>query len=223
MLANALSHHHDLPPPEYNHANDYIGGPKDPVVYPNIPRMISSHSIPPIITAYLLNLEKINLPKYILLVRDIRASLVSNFRKWETRYRVSFSEFLRGDPSGRKYNSDLWWSIRFLNGWHRLSSIPASQILTLRYESLVKDPFYQLNVINNFLGLNLTEKALEVGITSASKSEMKSRADPARPKGEVHDSSVDPLKWFDSDDREFFSTQCDEFLRSNFGYDYQKW
>lgn len=223
MLANALSHQHVLPPPKYNHANDFIGGPKDPILYPNIPRVISSHSIPPIITAYLLNTGKINLPKYVLLVRDIRTSLVSNFRKWENRYGVSFSEFLRGDPSGRKYNSDLWWSIRFLNAWYRLSCIPGSQILTVHYESLLKDPRFQLDTINKFLGLNLSGEALESGVTSASKTEMKSRADPGRPKGEVHESNVEPFEWFDAEDRLFLSTQCKDFLRFDFGYHYYQW
>lgn len=223
MLANALSHQHGLPPPQYNHANDFIGGPKDAVVYPNIPRLISSHSIPPIVVASLVNAGKLNLPKYVLLVRDIRASLVSNFRKWENRYAVSFSEFLRGDPSGRKYNSDLWWSIRFLNAWHRLSLVSESKILSIHYESLQKEPRVQLDSVNDFLNLELSAEAITAGIESATKSEMKSRADPERPKGEVHESAVEPLEWFNSSDRAFISNQCDKFLRFNFGYDYRQW
>ena len=223
MLANALSHQYGLPPPQYNHANDFIGGPKDAIVHPNIPRLISSHSIPPIAAAYLVNSGKLNLPKYVLLVRDIRASLVSNFRKWENRYAVSFSEFLRGDPSGRKYNSDLWWSIRFLNAWHRLSHVPASEILTVRYESLQQELSLQLNAVNDFLDLKLSVEAITAGIESASKTEMKSRADPERPKGEVHESVVDPFEWFNSSDRAFLTNQCDKFLRFDFGYDYRHW
>ena len=223
MLANALSNEHGLPSPRYNHANDFIGGPKDPVVYPNIPRIISSHSIPPIITPYLVKTGKIKLPKYVLLVRDIRASLVSNYRKWENRYKVSFSEFLRGDPSGRKYNSDLWWSIRFLNAWCRLSVIPGARILIVHYETLVEDPGSHINEINDFLCLNLSRNAIEEGVRSASKSAMKSRADPGRPKGEVHESEVNPLEWFGGADKAYFSNQCEIFLQCDFGYNYRQW
>ena len=46
MLANALSYQYGSPPPAYNHANDIIGGPRDAIVYPQLPRLISSHSMP---------------------------------------------------------------------------------------------------------------------------------------------------------------------------------
>jgi hypothetical protein len=223
MMANALSHHHSLPPPKYNHANDFIGGPKDPIVYPNIPHLISSHSVPPIIAPWLIASRGVQLPKYILLVRDIRASLVSNYRKWQQRYDQSFSEFLRGDPAGRKYNSDIWWSIRFLNAWHRMLLAHTDNILMVHYESLLENPKDQLSRSSDFLNLGLSSKAISVGIENATKDRMKARADPARPDGEVNESAGNISDWFNSSDRLFFSKQCRKFLSSDYGYDYESW
>lgn len=223
MMATALSHRYSLPPPKYNHANDIIGGPKDPVVYPNIPRIISSHSIPPQLASPLLKSRRIEFPKYVLLVRDIRASLVSNYRKWQQRYDVSFSEFLRGDPAGRKYNSDVWWSIRFLNAWANMRDANTDNVLTVHYESLLHNPTHELVRINDFLKLQLCDEALEVGVGRATKSAMKSRADPQRPKGEVNESNENIYDRFSLSDRQFFTQQCDRFLQFSYGYNYQDW
>lgn len=223
MMANALSRHYDLPPPKYNHANDYIGGPKDDVVYPVLPRLISSHSIPPLVAPYLIRHKLIKLPRYVLLLRDIRPSLVSNFRKWQQRYAVSFSEFLRGDPAGKKYNSDLWWSIRFLNGWGKMAAAKPGLVLTIRYESLNADPVQNLTAVNDFLALGLSPEDLTHGALVASKSTMQALADPLRPKGEVNADIVDINAWFSSSDRQFFSAQCRRFLHHNFGFNYDDW
>ena len=223
MLANALSHHYALPAPQYNHANDFIGGPKDKIVYPALPRLRSSHSIPPLITPWLLKSGTIRLPKYIVLVRDIRASLVSNYRKWTERYGVSFSVFLRGDPAGRQYNSDIWWSIRFLNAWGRLQAMAPEGILVIHYEDLLSDAYSQLCRLNEFIGLSLSEEAIRAGISAGSKSAMLSKADPERPSGEVHAEGTAVADWFDDEDKRFFSLACRKLLKFDFGYDYQSW
>ena len=223
MLANALSHHYALPAPQYNHANDFIGGPKDEVVYPALPRLLSSHSIPPLITPWLIKGGMFRLPKYIVLVRDIRASLVSNYRKWTDRYGVSFSTFLRGDPAGHLYNSDIWWSIRFLNAWGRLHEVAAENILIIHYESLLSEPFTQLSSINHFFGLSLSDEAIQAGIAAGNKTNMLAKADPERPSGEVHAQSTSVPDWFDEEDKRFFSYYCKKLLKYDFGYNYQTW
>ena len=223
MVANALSCQYDLPKPAYNHANDFIGGPKDPIIYAELPHLISSHSIPPLFTPLLTKLGVLRLPKYILLVRDIRASLVSNYRKWSERYGVSFSTFLTGDPAGRLYNSDLWWSIRFLNAWGKLYANLADQMLVVRYEDLRVNTAKELEKINRFAALALTEEAIHTGIAAGSKTQMLSKADPQRPPGEVHADSTEVSAWFNASDRRFFMYYCAKLLRYDFGYDYRDW
>ena len=223
MLANALAHKHNLPAPQYNHANDFIGGPKDAVVYTQIPRLVSSHSIPPLFTPLLVKLSVCQFPKYIVLIRDIRASLVSNYRKWQDRYAVDFSEFLRGDPAGKKFNSDIWWSIRFLNAWGQFQRHSKSKVLVVRYEQLLQNTVVELERINQFIELALTEQNILHGVEAASKQEMLSKADPERPPGEVNKKGVNVTSYFKSPDKRYFAEVCQTFLKYDFGYDYQQW
>jgi hypothetical protein len=223
MMANALSHQHCLPPPKYNHANDFIGGPKDPIIYPDLPRLISSHSIPPLTAPLLVKFNQVKLPKYVLLVRDIRASLVSNYRKWKERYSVDFNEFLLGDPAGKKYNSDLWWSIRFLNAWGHLNTVYSENMLTVHYESLIENTEMELNRVSNFLKLRLSAEAISFGVQSASKSAMTLSADPERPKGEVNQGELNYFEWYAPADRALFTARCLKYLKFDFNYDYRKW
>lgn len=223
MLANALAHQHELPGPQFNHANDFIGGPKDQIVYPQLPRLVSSHSIPPLVTPLLLKLKMLQFPKYIVLVRDIRASLVSNYRKWRDRYGVEFSEFLRGDPAGKKYNSDIWWSIRFLNAWGRFQCFSDSTLLVVRYEDLRVNTQAEIERINQFIALSLREEDIAHAISTASKQAMLSKADPERPPGEVNKQEVEIESYFNSHDKHYFEEMCRAFLKYDFGYDYSQW
>ncbi len=85
MLSHALAHHYGVDPPRYfNNAssNDLIGHPKHRRIHPHLPRIASSHSIPPYALdwAWLRALRRP--PPYAVVVRDVRDVLVSNFEKW---------------------------------------------------------------------------------------------------------------------------------------------
>ncbi len=80
------------------------------------------------------------LPPYVVLVRDLRAALVSNYEKWKERYGVSFKEYLRGDPRGRRYIFDLWGGLHFLNRWARVRRRFPAATLEVRYEDLQASP-----------------------------------------------------------------------------------
>ena len=140
MIACALAHKFGIPDPEFNHANDIFGGPKDPVVYHDIPRLISSHSNAHPALAFASTHKLFNLPPYVLLVRDIRGSLMSNYAKWSHHYNVPFSTYLRGDNSSKKFYSDIWWSIRFLYGWCWIRRRVPTNTLVVKYEELFKEP-----------------------------------------------------------------------------------
>jgi hypothetical protein len=221
MLATALAAHYGVPPPRYNHANDLIGGPRDPIVYPALPRLLSSHSIPNAILSSAALHRCVSLPPYVVLVRDIRASLVSNYEKWRARYGIAFAEFLAGDPRGKRFNSDLWWCLRFMNGWGRYLYRQPQGALLLRYEDLQRDPAAALRRVVAFLGFEIEDRHLLLAVASASKVAMRSRHDPAREPGEVREDDRRPADWFGADETAFLEGACSRLLRYGYGYDYE--
>lgn len=223
MLASAIATHYAIEPPRYNHANDVIGGLKDARADPRIPDLRSTHSIAPLLLPLLLTSGIVKLPPLVVLVRDMRVSLVSNYRKWAARYATEFSRFLCGDPAGRRYNSDIWWCIRFHNAWGRLVRDHPATIRLVRYEDLQAEPQRVLAEIAAHLGLALSGNAITAGIAAATKSAMLARADPARPPGEVNTTRSDPYACYDDADREFLSRCCKRYLRYTFGYDFASW
>ena len=223
MLASAMAEHFALPGPQYNHANDIIGGAKDTPTYPQLPELRSSHTIPPLLVANGLGAKLITLPPCVVLVRDIRASLVSNYNKWRERYAVPFSEYLRGDPSGHRFNSDIWWCIRFVNAWARMQTLNPARVKIVRYEALVQDPFQSLQGIADHLGLSLSDASLEAGVRAATKNAMSKRSDPDRPPGEINQGEDHAFAAYDGADRLFFSASSRTYLHNSLGYDYALW
>jgi Sulfotransferase domain len=223
MLANALAAHHGTPPPRYNHANDIIGGPKDISQYPQLPRLISSHSIAHPLLNYGLVHTALRLPPYVVLVRDIRASLLSNYLKWRASYKVSLSDYLRGDPQGRRFNSDLWWAFRFLNAWGEVAARVPAQVTVIRYEDLQQNSLRELTRVTAAFQLDLSQAALMHGVASGSKREMEARDDPARPPGAVRVDDTTDIDAPNAADEAFFVRACAVNLRYDFGYDYSRW
>lgn len=225
MLATAIAHHHGLPAPRYSHANDIIGGPHDPRPYDNAPHIASSHSIPNALLGVPALHRVLRFPLYVVLVRDIRASLVANYEKWKGQYACSFSEFLRGDVSGRRFNHDIWWSVRFCNAWGKVACRIPAATLVVRYEDLIEDATRELRRINAFWALGVTDAALARAVLDSSKEKMALKADPETPDGvTVVRMGARPLTaWFNAGDRKFFSETCRRYLRRTFGYDYDDW
>lgn len=222
MLANALSFQYGAPPPEYNHANDIIGGPRDPPPPAGLPRLISSHSVPhPLLGCRTVH-GLLGLPPYVLLVRDLRASLASNYAKWRARYGTTFAEYLRGDPFGRRYNSDIWWTVRFLEGWGAVRAAAPTRVTVVRYEDLLADPLAGLGRVAAALASGLGNEALAHGVAVSGREAMRARDDPARPPGAVRVAD-DQTAVFDQSDRAFVEAVCRRYLRHDFGYDYTNW
>lgn len=223
MLATAMADHYGIPGPEFNHANDIIGGPKDSIRYSNLPEIRASHTIPPLLVRNRFGVKLLNLPPSLILIRDIRASLASNFTKWRDRYVISFSDYLRGDPSGRRFNSDLWWTFRFLNAWTQLAALTPRRVRFIRYEDLLTKPHATLQLVSNHLEIPLSSESIDIGVNSASKDAMAKRSDPGRPPGEVNSLDINAHGLFSYQDRNFFSSRCSAYLRDSLGYDYATW
>lgn len=220
MLANALSYQYGSPPPAYNHANDIIGGPRDAIVYPQLPRLISSHSMPHPLLARAWAHRYLALPRYLVLVRDLRVSLTSNYVKWHTRYGVDFSTYLRGDVSGRRYNSDLWWTLRFLNAWGDTHAAVPARVMVLRYEDLQRATTLELTRVAAHFELDLSEAALAHGVAHSDKAAMAARADPNRPPGAVRIGGKEAEPQWSAADSAFVREACRRCLRHDYGYAY---
>lgn len=223
MLAHALARHYGVPGPQYNHANDLIGGPKDPVRHASLPRLISSHGIPHLSLRLASTHRLFGLPRYAVLVRDVRASLVSNYEKWRARYGCSFADYLEGDPAGRRYNSDFWWCVRFLNGWHAVRQAVPERVLVLRYEDLRADPAAGLARLGAHFALPLTAADHAAGVAAGTREAMAAREDPARPPGAVNLREKDFRDYFSAADRARFSALAERYLDHAYGYDYSRW
>ncbi len=222
MLSHAVAHHHGVAPPRFfdnPSSNDLIGHPKHPRLHPDLPRLASSHSIAPYALDWGWLRRLAPLPPYLLVVRDVRDVLVSNYEKWRHAYGVGFAEYLAGDPRGRRYVCDIWWYVRFLNRWGEVAWRYPDETLVLRYEDFQADALGALRRAAAHLGLALTEADLEAGVAMGAKDIMGARRDPAvdqrslRPDGEGE-------ARFSRADLELVGDILDRHLKHDFGYGY---
>lgn len=225
MLSTALALELGLPPPRYVHndsSNDFIGHPKHPRRYPQAPAIASSHSVPHAWFDSRLLRATLRLPPYVVLVRDLRASLVSNYEKWKARYDVPFKTYLRGDPRGRRYIFDLWGGLHFLNRWARVRRRFPARTLVLRYEDLQAAPVVGLAQVFEHFGVRVARAHLEAAAAAGSKSAMARLLDPASPVTNIiRDDDRPPAAWFDAEDRAWFDAARRACLADDFGYDWR--
>lgn len=225
MLACAITRELGLQPPQYSYAGDIIGGAKNPMVYPGIPSFGHSHTIPgPLMKSTILR-KFFRFPRYVLLVRNIRAMLVSHYEKYEPEYNCKFSEYLRGDISNQRFDSDIWWCIRFQNAWGPVMEKYPEEFIVIKYEDLTADALSQLQVINSFLRLNLSQESLQYGVNESTKEKMIVKPKKAPRKIEnkriaVRINSNQTETVFSAEDNVFFNNICKVYLKYNFGYDY---
>jgi len=220
MVANALARRYQIPPPRFNHANDIFPGHRDPVCYPQIPHLLSGHSVPhPLICTRWAH-RFFQLPPYVLLLRDLRDSLASNYAKWKNRYAESFSTYLRGAPYAKRYNADIWSTVRFLNAWSAVIARNPDRVLVVRYEILQQQTAQTLSQVASHWDLQLEEEDVAHAVASSSKTQMAARDDPGRPAGAVRMDDPEPAFRYSPADLEYVAEVCARYLHNTFGYDY---
>lgn len=223
MLSHALAAKYGVPPPRYyNNAssNDLIGHPKHPRQYPDLPRIASTHTIPPYALQWGWVRGLFPLPPYVVVVRNIPDVMISNYEKWRgVRYDMDFSTYVAGDPTSKAYVCDVWWYVHFLNRWGEVAGRFPQQTLVLKYEDFRDDPLANLAKIDRQFGLNLGEAALAAGVAAGSKEIMAARQDPnieeraVRPEGQGE-------AVFSDADRALMQGILDRNLKHDFGYGY---
>ena len=222
MLSHAVAHRYGVEPPRYfNNAssNELIGHPKHRRIHPHLPRIASTHSIPPFALdwAWLRALRRP--PPYAVVVRDVRDVMVSNYEKWRKDYAVPFSRYVAGDPRGKAYVCDAWWYVRFLNRWGEIARRYPNQTLVLRYEDFRRDPLENLGRLARHFQLDLTDADLLAGIAVGSKEFMMARQDPGVSEKPVRPDGAQGAR-FSKADLKRLGGILDRNLKHDFGYGY---
>lgn len=224
MMSTALALQLDLPPPRFvqnDSSNDFIGHPRHPRLYPQAPRLASTHSVPhALFDSHLLRLG-LDLPPYVLLVRNLRASLVSNYEKWKERYGVTFKEYLRGDPRGRRYIFDIWGGLHFLNRWSRVRRRFPAATLEVRYEDLQASPDKLLSAIFNHFHITIDGRHIAAAVAAGSKQNMATKLDPSSPVRNIIRDQRPAESWYDAEDRAYFDAVLARCLVDDHGYDWR--
>jgi hypothetical protein len=222
MLSLAIAEHYGVEPPRYyNNAssNDIIGHPKHKRMHPELPRIASSHSIPPypLDWAWVRSLAPV--PPYAVVVRDLRDVLVSNYEKWRERYQVPFSTYVEGDVWGKKYVCDVWWYVRFMNRWGRVAELYPEVTRVFRYEDFRKDPRANLQRLGEHLGLKLSDAAYDAGVAGGSKENMLKHHDPNVEEKPIRAEGQGEAR-FSDEDMATLRQILRENLKYDFGYDF---
>jgi hypothetical protein len=169
--------------------------------------------------------------KVILLVRDLRDTLISHYRTYvSTRDSdCSFSDFLRGvnvNRPGQKKNHTLLTLIGFLNSWSKGRSNTCLLHL-VRFEDLKNNTEYEMEKIYSFLGFPLKNDLLKMAIQFGSLKNMRDlEAKKPLPqyRGKLKKVGVGEIagnrNLFSSDDKEYFQITIRDYLFDNYGYDY---
>ncbi len=225
MLSTALALQLGLPSPRFVHndsSNDFIGHPRHPRRYATAPRLASTHSVPHALFDSRLLRVGLSLPPYVVLVRDLRAALVSNYEKWQARYGVSFKHYLRGDPRGRRYIFDIWAGMHFLNRWARVARRFPATTLEVRYEDLQATPQALLARIFGHFNIAIDDRHIATAVAHGSKQHMATKLDPASPvRNIIRDDQRPPAAWYDAEDRDFFDAVVARCLVDDHGYDWR--
>jgi hypothetical protein len=219
MLGLTLARLYDLPPPTRLQDDSIVGHPKSPPLYPQIPQIVHSHSVPHYLLRSRTLFRLLHFPRYLILVRDIRDALVDHYEKFRSIYNVDFSTYLRGDVHGKRYNDDIWVRIRFLNGWGAIAKRHPEHVAVLKYEDLIADTAGQLaRVCDHFNIKGVTSELLGDVAAAATKAEM---AKLPNPKENLIVVRMDPRpcdEWYSEADRRFVAEVCRRNLKYTFGY-----
>jgi hypothetical protein len=225
LLAFVLSEEYGIPPLRHIDERIIIGHPRMARTYPQIPRLVWTHHAPSPLVHSAPMRALFQYPKYVLLLRDIRASLVGQYEKHKQDTSLSFSEYLRDHRLiGRSFKWDLDKRIVFFNSWGRVHELMPNRVLPVHYESLRRDAARELERVWRFLDLPVSDPTVfRRAADACSKENMSQNEPPVRTHNLVRRDERDPVEWFSASDRDYFSTRCAKLLKHPFGYDFTDW
>jgi hypothetical protein len=220
MLSGILVKTHGLPEMQHIQDDSIIGHTKSPPKYTHIPQIVHSHGFPHALT---LRVPFLHYPRYLVLVRDLRSSLVSHYERFRGDYGdVDFAEYLCGDVRQKKFNSDIYSRIRFLNEWGRVIARRPGAVHVLKYEDMISDPAAALaGACAYFRFPRVTDDLIAHVVAGHSKDRMAAR--PTNPKVSttvIRTGGPTVEDHFTAANEAVFLDICRRFLEHDFGYGY---
>lgn len=226
LMASAICIQYGVPRLEHIRDKSIIGHPRMEHRHAHVPRLVRTHHAPSPLVHCAPARGLLTFPKYVVLLRDIRASVVSRYeRQTEEMAGVSFSDSLRDHSLlGRGTKWDLYKRFVFFNAWGDVARAMPEQTLLVHYENVRRDTAGELERIWRFLELPVSNPGMFAQATAECSKDRMAAADPhLRNIVLVRKDERDPVDWFSAEDREYFSARCAELLRHNFGYDFNDW
>lgn len=218
MLSQVLISLYGLPQTAHIQDDSIIGHPKSKPRYQNIPQIVNSHGYPHALT---LKIPLLHYPRYLVLVRNLRESLVSHYERFKPDYPgVDWDTYLRGDVRQKRFHSDIFTRIRFMNEWGRLLG-NEKKISFVRYEDMKTDPAAALDKVCGFLGIvGVTPQILAQTAAATSKEKMAEKPNPEITTTVIRLESKPLEHYFTPENQAFFENTCRKHLRHDFGYGY---
>ena len=203
MLAVAIADTHGIDRPRYfseNAVRPYIGWPKDKPVFPQIPRLAFSHTIPHRLADWGWARRLASLPPYVLAVRHPMAILAS-------------------DPGGKQYRCDIYWLARFWNRWGDVRHDAPGLILNVHYEDTLKDARAVLEAVAAHWSLDLAPDAIDAALAAGTKEEMAKHTDPDAEPNVLQNRKTSLADLFTGEAMDLYRAQVKTLFRHDLGYD----
>ncbi len=221
MLILTLAKLYNLPPPPCLPDNSIVGRSKSPPIYAHIPQIVIGHSVPHYLLRSHTLFRFLHFPKYLILVRDVRAGVVALYEKQKSVFNVDFSTYLRSDLLGPKSGYDMWTRFRFLNSWGPVVERHPEQTAVLKYEDLKADTRGQLAGVCDYFDIKgVSPDLLDEVIDGATKEKMAKLMKHKKHKSVVRMDSRPSEEWYSEEDRRFVAELCRRNLKHTFGYKY---
>ncbi|ABI75807.1 hypothetical protein HNE_0131 [Hyphomonas neptunium ATCC 15444] len=222
MLSVALADSYGIERPKYyseNALRPYIGFPTDKPVYPQLPRLARSHTIPHRLADWDWARRLAGLPNYVLGIRHPMAILASHHAKWEYDIQVSWLDYLKGDPGGARFRCDLYWLARFWNRWGEIEAAYPETILKVQYEETQRNPRATLEAIAAHWGIALTPEAIKAALFAGTKEEMAKKADPDGEPNVLQNRKQSLAELFTGEAMDIYTAHIRTLFRHDLGYD----
>ncbi|MBX3443026.1 MAG: sulfotransferase domain-containing protein [Planctomyces sp.] len=224
LLGTVIARRYELPEQAHIGETRLVGKPQSRRVHAGIPRIVQSHKVCSPLVHNVAFRRVLRFPRYVILVRDLRAILVSHYERWKDIYQVPFSDYLRGGRRGKRFDYDLWDAIAFLNSWSSMQRRIPDLATVLRYEDMQVDAAREAERVWRFLGLpDVASSEFRAAAEASTKDRMKAKEPGAAKTGTIiRLNARNPENWYAPADREFFIAACARHLQHDFGYDYSR-
>ena len=225
MLSHALAEQYGIEPPAFSSGpgRDAIIGPAKQKPIPGVPKIAVSHTIPSVMFSWRLMHLLFDIPRTVVLVRDIRHALESIYVKWlndlPAGQGLSFTDYVEGDPWQRREHADIWWSIQFFNHWGDVLAARPGQNMLIRYEDAIEAPGEWVDKVARHYGIDLTPAAIAAAEAVSTREAVRARLDPAAPKA-VSDEDERASIRLSAKEEEILRRILSRHLRYDFGYDF---